>query len=201
MGRKIMKKYFVFMAVIAATVLFSSCAKVPQVEIDAATASLEQAKAAQADVYLEAEFLALQDSLNAANTIIEEQKSKMLGNYKVAKEKLVNVSAQATDLAAKAEVRKEEVKNEVFAAQAEITRLMTENNSWVEIAPKGKEGKEAIEAIKSDLAAISVSAEEINLLLTNDQIMEAQTKANAAKQKATEINTELKTVMEKYASK
>ena len=196
-----MKKYFVFMAVIAATVLFSSCAKVPQAEIDAAKASIEQAKAAQADIYLESEYLALQDSLNAANTVIEEQKSKMFGNYKDAKAKLVYVSAQATELASKAEVRKEEVKNEVFTAQAEISALMEENNKWVEIAPKGKEGKEAIEAIKSDLATINASVEEINTLLANDQIMAAQTKANAAKQKATEINNELKTVMEKYGRK
>ena len=189
------------MAVIAATVLFSSCAKVPQAEIDAAKASIEQAKAAQADIYLESEYLALQDSLNAANTVIEEQKSKMFGNYKEAKAKLVYVSAQATELASKAEVRKEEVKNEVFTAQAEISALMEENNKWVEIAPKGKEGKEAIEAIKSDLATINASVEEINTLLASDQIMAAQTKANAAKQKATEINNELKTVMEKYGRK
>ncbi len=196
-----MKKHFVFMAVISAVVLLSSCAKVPQAEIDAAKASLEQAKAAQADVYLEPEYLALQDSLNAANAVIEEQKSKMFGNYKEAKEKLANVSDQATELASKAEVKKEEVKNEVFTAQAEIAQFMTENNQWVEIAPKGKEGKEAIEAIKSDLSSINTSVEEVNTLMANDQIMAAQTKANAAKLKATEINTELKTVMEKYAKK
>ncbi len=196
-----MKRHFIFMAVIAVTVLFSSCAKVPQAELDAANASLEQAKAAQADIYLESEYLALQDSLNAANTIIQEQKSKMFGNYKVAKQKLVTVSAEATDLASKAEIRKDEIKNEVISAQAEIASLMEENNKLVGIAPKGKEGKEAIEAIKSDLAAINTSIEEINTLLANNEIMAAQTKANAAKQKATDINSELKTVMEKYARK
>ena len=196
-----MKKHFVIMAVIAAVVLLSGCAKVPQAEIDAAKASLEQAKAAQADIYLESEYLALQDSLNVANANIEEQKSKMFGSYKEAKEKLVNVSAQATDLASRAEIKKEEIKNEVFAAQAEIAQLMTENKKWVEIAPTGKEGKEAIEAIKSDIEAINTSVEEVNTLLANDQIMAAQTKASAAKQKATEINNELKTVMEKYARK
>ncbi len=196
-----MKKYFVFMAVIAAAVLFSSCAKVPKAELDAANASLEQAKAAQADIYLESDYQALQDSLSAANTIIQEQKSKMFGNYKAAKQKLANVSAEATDLASKAQVRKDEIKNEVIAAQGEIATLMEENNKLVGMAPKGKEGKEAIEAIKSDLAAINTSSEEINTLLSSDQIMAAQTKANAAKQKATDINNELKTVMEKYARK
>ena len=196
-----MKKYFIFMVVIATIVLFSSCAKVPQAELDAAKASLEQAKAAQADVYLDSEYMALQDSLNAANTIIETQKSKMFGNFKVAKEKLVYVSAQATDLASKAEAKKEEIKNEVSATLTDISTVMEENNKLVGIAPKGKEGKEAIEAIKSDLAAISTSVEEVNTLLAGNEILAAQTKANAAKQKATDINNELKKVMEKYARK
>lgn len=196
-----MKKFFIFLAVIASSLIFSSCAKVPQVEIDAAMAALEQAKAAQADVYLEEEYLALQDSLNAVNTEIEAQKSKMFGSYGAAKEKLAEISAQGTELVTKVAAKKEEVKAEVVQAQAEVATLMEENMKMVAVAPKGKEGKEAIEAIKSDLAAISVSANEITGLLESGELLAAQTKANAVKQKATEINTELKTVLEKYARK
>lgn len=196
-----MKKFFVFMAVIAGSLIFSSCAKVPQVEIDAAVAALEQAKVAQADVYLESEYLALQDSLNAVNTEIEAQKSKMFGSYGAAKEKLAVITTQGTELVTKVATRKEEIKAEVAQAQAEVTTLMEENMNLVSVAPKGKEGKEAIEAIKSDLAAISASAGEIPALVESGDLIAAQTKANAVKQKATEINTELKTVMEKYARK
>ena len=78
---------------------------------------------------------------------------------------------------------------------------MEENNKMVEIAPKGKEGKEALAAIKSDLTSINASASEIQALLESNELIAAQTKANAVKQKATGINTELKTVLEKYMRK
>lgn len=196
-----MKKFFVFFAVIAASVVFSSCAKAPQVEMDAAIAALEQARAAQADVYLEAEYMALQDSLNSVSAEIETQKSKMFGNYGSAKQKLATISSQGAELVAKAETRKEEVKAEVAEAQAVVAAMMEENQKMVEMAPKGKEGKEAIEAIKSDLAAIDAALAEIPALVDNGEFMAAQTKANAVKQKATDINTELKTVLEKYNRK
>lgn len=193
-----MKKYFVFIAVVAASLIITSCAKAPQAEMDAAKAALEQAKAAQADVFLTADYQALQDSINKATTEIETQKSKMFGNYKVAKLTLANTTTEATALVEKTAAKKEEVKKEVMDAQAAIATLMDENSKLVEMAPKGKEGKEAIEAIKSDLASISASTSEIQTLLDSNDLIGAQTKANAVKQKAEGINTELKTVMEKY---
>jgi len=75
--------------------------------------------------------------------------------------------------------------------------LIDENTALLAKAPKGKEGKEAIEAIKLDLAGITASAGEVPALLASGDLLGAQTKINAAQQKATEINTELKTVLEK----
>ena len=196
-----MKKFLVFFAVVAATVVFSSCAKAPQVEMDAAVAALEQARAAQADVYMEAEYMVLQDSLNAVTAEIEAQKSKMFGSFGSAKEKLATISAKGSELVAKADARKEEVKAEVAEAQAVVVAMMDENQKMVEMAPKGKEGKEAIEAIKSDLASINASLAEIPALVDGNNLMAVQTKVNAVKQKATEINTELKTVLAKYNRK
>lgn len=196
-----MKKYLFILSFVAAALVFTSCSKPPQAEMDAANAALEQAKAAQADLYLQADFLAVQDSLNAALVAIEAQKSKMFGSYGELKEKLVTISAQATELVGKTATRKEEIKGEIAAAQAEVTRLTEENTKMVEMAPKGKEGKEAIEAIKIDLAGIGVSAAEVPALVESGDLLGAQTKINAARQKATDINNELKTVLEKYQKK
>ena len=196
-----MKKYFMFFAIFGMAVIFGGCAKVPQVELDAANVALEQAVSAQADVYLEAEYLALQDSMNVINTEIEAQKSKLFGNMNDPKQKLIDVAALATELVTKTETRKEEIKTEVELALSALVTLMDENNNYVEMVPKGKEGKEAIEAIKSELAAIATSATEVQGLLESGELLAAQTKVNAASQKATDINTELKTVMEKYMKK
>jgi hypothetical protein len=196
-----MKKNFVFIPIVAFALIMSSCAKAPQAEMDAAKVAVEQAKMAQADVFLVSEFNALQDSINKATAEIETQKSKIFGNFSSAKQTLANVTAQANALAEATEIRKEEVKNEIAAAQAEIETLMYENNRLVELAPKGKEGKEAIEAIKSDLESINTSSPEIKALLESNDLIAAQTKANAVRQKAAGINVELKTVLEKYMAK
>jgi len=192
-----MKKIFYVMSIVAAAVLFTSCAKAPQAEIDAAKAALEQAKTAQADMYVEADYLAVQDSLNAVLAEIEVQNSKLFKSFGKSKEKLVVIATQATELVAKTEVRKEEVKTEVAAAQTAVAALLEENNTLVAKAPKGKEGKEAIEAIKLDLAGITTSVAEVDGLLAAGDLLGAQTKVNAAQQKATQINTELKSVLEK----
>ena len=192
-----MKKIFYVLSIVAASIIFTSCAKAPQAEIDAAKAALEQAKTAQADLYVEADYLAVQDSLNAVMVEIEEQSSKLFKSYGTAKEKLVVITTQATELVAKTDVRKEEIKTEVATAEAATLALIEENNQLVAKAPKGKEGKEAIEAIKLDLTGISTSVSEVPALIASGDLLGAQTKVNAAQQKATEINTELKSFLDK----
>lgn len=196
-----MKKNVFVLTLVAAALIFTSCGKLPQAEIDSAKNALEQAKTVQADLYLQADFYALQDSLNATVVAIEEQKSKMFGNYKMATEKLNEITVQATDLVAKTESRKEEIKTEVASAQMAISALIEENNQMLELAPKGKEGKEALEAIKADVDGISTSVSEIPVLIENGDLLNAQTKVKAAQEKAVEINTELKTVLEKSMKK
>jgi hypothetical protein len=192
-----MKKIFYVLSIVAATLMFTSCAKAPQAEIDAAKAALEQAKTAQADLYVEADYLAVQDSLNAVLVEVEAQSSKLFKSYGKAKEKLVVITTDATGLVAKTNARKEQIKTEVATAEAATQTLITENNALLAKAPKGKEGKEAIEAIKLDLTGISTSVGEVPGLVASGDLLGAQTKVNAAQQKATQINTELKAVLDK----
>ncbi len=192
-----MKKNVFVLIFVSATILFTSCGKIPQAEIDAAKAAVEQAKTAQADLYLQPEFFALQDSLNALLIALEEGKSKMLGGVGQVKEKLAAFTVQGTELAGKVETRKEEIKTEVASAQTEISTILEENSRFLSLAPTGKEGKEALEAIKADLDGISTSVSEIQGLVEGGDLLNAQTKIQAAKQKAAEINAELKTVLEK----
>lgn len=196
-----MKKYFMLMAIIAVAFLFGACKKVPQAEMDAANLALQQAKTAQADVYLVADYQALQDSINAINVIIESKKGKVFGNFKEPKQKLNDVSTKAAELVTKTEARKSEIKDELAASQNSIAEIMAENNQLINMAPKGKEGKQAIEAIMSDLNMINSSVNEVPAMVQNGELFAAQSKTNAAQQKAKEINTELKTVIEKYAKK
>lgn len=189
------------MTALSMVVLLSSCGKVPQAEIDAANVAIEAAKTAGADVYVAADFAALTDSMRAVNENVEAQNGKLFKNYSKVSEQLVVVNQMAADIKTKAEVRKEEVKQEVAALQTEVTDLVAQNNELVAKAPKGKEGAAALEAIKGDISLIEASMGEVANLVAADQLMPALDKAKAAKEKAVAINTELNDVIAKYKGK
>lgn len=196
-----MKRVLFFVVMVITAAVFTSCGKLPQAEIDAAKASLDSAKIAQADIYLADEFFALQDSLNACVVAAETQQSKMFASYADVKGKLTAITAQGNELINKTSARKEEIKSDLASAQAEISTLLNENNQLLEVAPKGKEGKEALDAIRADIENINTSITDVPVLIENGDLINAQTKVKAAQEKAAAINTELKTVLEKYMKK
>src|SRR5512133_2534909 len=86
--RKMKNKVLMGLAAFMMVAVLASCGKVPQVQVDAAKAAVESAKVAQADIYVPAEYAAVQDSLNAVNASIEAKSSKWFKSYKVEQAKL-----------------------------------------------------------------------------------------------------------------
>jgi len=200
-----MKKSLLYVLVgfAALTMLTTSCAKLPQEELDAATAAVDAAKAVEAQRYLAADFNALQDSMNKATTMIETQKSKfsLFRSYKEAKALLATVTTMAITLKDDAVIRKEEVKNEVQTALTETTTLVEEVKALIAKAPRGKEGKAALEAIQTDLAGVEASLTEVATLVNNGDYLTAQEKVNAAKDKTNALKTELEEAISKTKKK
>lgn len=188
-------------AISFATVLFTSCAKMPQVEIDAAKAAVEEAKVAQAEMYVPEAFVGLQDSMKAAMESIEAQESKWFKNYDDAKAKLAAVITISADVKVKVEARKVELKNEIDANIAAAKEIMIENADLVTKAPKGKEGASALLEIKSEMATIETSIGEAEAMLATGDLINTSNKAKAAKDQATAINEELKAAIEKKGKK
>lgn len=181
--------------------LLTSCGKVPQAEIDAATVAVENAKTAQADLYVQAEFMALQDSLSAVMAAIETEKSKLFKSFKDETEKLTAVVTLAGQVAANAQMRKQEMKAEAETILAALMNVMTENEALLVKAPKGKEGRAALEAIKGDLDVITSGIADAQALLASDDVINALNKVQALKDKADAINVELTGVIEKYSAR
>jgi hypothetical protein len=195
-----MKKIaFQISALVLMVVLASGCAKLPQAELDAANAAVDSAKIVEAHRYLADEFNALSDSLNATNVAIEAQKSKLFisRNYNDITEKLVKITADIKDLKVKAEERKAQVSTEVQDTLALLNALITEDKALLAKAPKGKEGKAALEAIQNDITVLEASVTEINTLITNGDYLTAQDKTNASKAKAEAIKEELNAAISK----
>ncbi len=196
-----MKKSFVAVVVIAMTLILGGCAKVPQVELDATHAAISKAKVAEANVYMEAEYTAIVDSMKSIEAEIELNKGKLFKNFNDAKVKLANLELMSTQLVAATEAKKEAIKADVNQKLADLKTLTDETSALVEEAPKGKEGKAAIEAIKGELAAVGTTAAEIPGMLDQGLLMPATAKAQAAYDKALSLNQELKAVVEKYNKK
>jgi len=188
-------------AIVGLALVFASCQKYPQAEVDAANAAVEAAKAAQANLYVAPEFNALQDSLNTVLASVEKEKSKLFKNYKDEVKKLTATSEMAKNVAANAVAKKEQMKQEVTATLDEIATLMASNKEMLAKAPKGKEGKAAMEAIQADLTSIETQVGEVNNKFASDDIINALNQAKALKDKATNINTELTDVMAKTKKK
>ena len=194
-----MKNKFAFAIVLFSFVLLlSSCSKVPQAELDAAKAAIEDVRASGADLYLPSEFNALQDSLNSVNELIEANKGKLFASFTDVKTKLAQINELSVTLKANTETRKAEVQAEVDALMAEVNSLVVEAKNLVANAPKGKEGKAAVDAISAEITVVESATAEATTLVEQGKWIEALDKLNAAKEKVTAINTELQSVIEKF---
>ena len=179
--------------------VLAGCSKMPKAEMDAAKAAIDQAKAAGADMYLPADFAAVQDSLNMITEKIEKQKSGLFHNFGNAKIQLDSLTVMAKRVQDNTEIRKNQVKQEIQATLADVKLLLEQNKVLLSEAPKGKEGTAALQAIKADISTIESSVTEANAMLAKGDYLTTLDKVKATKEKATSINQELKDAIAKYS--
>ena len=94
------------------------------------------------------------------------------------------------------------MKAEVTASLTEIATIIAANKELLAKAPKGKEGKAAVEAIGQEIAAVETVSTEVTAGVTNNEdILTLSGKIKPAVEKAKAISTELTEVIEKAKSK
>jgi hypothetical protein len=191
-----MKKVsFPIMNLVLLVVLATGCSKLklPQIELDAAKAAVENARLAEAHRYLASDFNTIQSSLDEAIMEIQQEKIKSLvaRDYIPVSGKLLKISEEAGNLKMQTEALKAQIRNEDQQVLAILTLLIKEDKELLAKAPKGKEGAAALEAIQSEIMVIEASVNEINALITNGDYLTAQDKVNASKVRAEAIKSEL----------
>jgi len=195
-------RFFLVVATVAAVALMTSCAKVPQEALDAASAALESAKTVQTDVYFPAEFAALNDSLTVMLQNIETQKSKSAKDFKAIKLNAEAITLKAGELAGTVEAKKAEVKAEAETMMAGAKTLLDEANALILKAPKGKEGKAVVEEIKNELTVIETSLMDAQTLFDGGtNYVQVVDKVKAATEGLNGIIAELKEAMAKAGIK
>jgi len=194
-------KILLGLAAFAMVAFLSSCGKYPQAEVDAVNKSIDSCAKLEAATYLPVEFTAVQDSMAKINTVLEEQKSKLFKKFGPSKIKLEALLGQVNTLAANTVIKKEEVKKEVETTMTDIKVIIEENAKLFKKAPRGKEGRAVLEQIKTEMATIDASVVEAQGMYDTGAYMNALNKIKAAKESATNINTELKEAIAKTKRK
>jgi hypothetical protein len=184
--------------ILSGMLIFTSCNKAPETEVEAAKLAITEVQVSGADVYLADEFNALNDSMNSIMLGIEAKKSKWFANYNDEKGKLNLIVEQAMTVRQNTEIRKGEIKNEIMTSLNEIKTLLDENQKLLSEAPKGKEGTAVLVAIKDELSVLNASVSEIMKMVDSGDYLTAQNKLPAVNDKTLAINNELKEAMAKY---
>jgi methyl-accepting chemotaxis protein len=195
-------RFFLVVATVAVVALATSCAKVPQAALDAATAALDSAKAVQTDVYFPEEYAALDDSLTVMLQNIETQKSKSAADFKTIKTGADEIAAKAAELAGNVETKKAEVKAEAETMLGDAATLLDEAKTLITKAPRGKEGKAVLDEMKDELGVIENSLTEAKTAFDEGtNYMQVVDKVKAASDNLNGIITELKEAMAKAGIK
>jgi DNA-binding beta-propeller fold protein YncE len=176
----------------------TSCADLPQAEMDAAIAAVAITKAAGADIYVTDQFNSLNDSMAVAMADLEAQKSKFFKKYSTTIEKFNGVVAFAGEVEQNTVSTIETINSEIVSSTTEIQTLVAQGRQLMTEAPTGKEGRIALEAIKTELDVVEGSINESATMAQGGNLKPALEKLTAAKSKASTINSELTEVISKY---
>ncbi len=191
-----------FMKLVGAVLVLAfvfGCAEAPKQDIEAAQAALQAAKAAEADRYAADQFKAVQDSLDAAMAEIQQQDSKfaLMRNYDRAKAMLQSALTAANAAAQAAATNKEAARVEADTLKKQLEGSIAAAKELMKKAPKGKEGRAALEMIQNDINTLEASVAEITNAYSSGDFLTAKDKAQAGVTKINSIIEELNNAIAK----
>jgi hypothetical protein len=193
-------KFFRFAICIAALAVISvGCAKAPEELVTMTRSVIDSVQVAEVEKYAPEAYKAAKDSLAAAMAEIETQNAKfaLTRKYNKAEVQLKTAADLARSAAEQAVANKARIKAEAEDMMAQMTAAIAEAKTLIDQAPRGKEGRAALELIKSDVAALEMTATEVSAAMAKEDFIGAREMARAALEKIQAINTELKTAIEK----
>jgi hypothetical protein len=190
--KKMFKNVLGISLLIIMSVVFIGCGKYPESELSKSQTLIQEITTIDGDCYLPDEYAILNDSLNIALNMIEEQKSKVsiFRNYKSATEVLNSIILSSEKL-------KIHTIEKAKSMLSEIQTIQIENNTLVEKLPIGKGEGEAIKLIKEELGLIDGILIEISTMFENNQFDGSFDKLTAVREQILAKNMEIKSVLDK----
>lgn len=184
-------------------ILVSGCSKSPEQEMQAATAAIEAAKTAEAELYAQDAYAIAQDTLNAAIAAKGEQDGKfgLFRSYGKSKNLFLRAQALAEEATVAANTEKENYRAEVATLMDKAQRHLASADSALAKAPVGKGSKADIELIKGDLAAAKTAFEDARRENEAGRFVTAKAKLEMVIQRSQAISTEIAAASRKKSSK
>ncbi|RJP77056.1 MAG: hypothetical protein C4524_08890 [Candidatus Zixiibacteriota bacterium] len=180
---------------VAALVMLTvvGCGKPPEAEMQAANASFDAARAAEAEQYVQGTFNAAQDTLNAAMAMKQEQDAKfaLFRSYGKAKEMFVKAEQMANQAATEAAAEKERVKAMVTEQMTVAQAALDSASTAMDKAPKGKGNKAEIELMKADLDAAKAAFEQAKTSFDAGKYLQAQNEVKTVIDRAHKLSDEI----------
>lgn len=176
-------RLFIVPVLIGMVSLVAACASVPQADIDAAKAAVEQATTAGAADYAEESYRAVQEAQTALDAELAAQADKfsLTRSYGKATELATALKAAAEKAAADAATGRETAKNEAMTLIADAKTALTQAQEMLAKAPRGKGTEQDLAALKADLDGAATAITEAETAFATDNYKDALAKADAAK--------------------
>jgi len=187
---------YLALALILLTFLVA-CGKKPTTEIENTQNAVNAVISEGLGKYAPEDEKKLKDALSAAMDEIKIQDSKTFKNYDKAKQLLAEVKKSAEEMRASLPAKKEQAKQNALSALESAKSAVNEAKSLLAKAPKGKGTAADIEALKADVKGLEESLAEVQGLIEKEEFGEAVTKANALKDKASGVTTQITQAIEK----
>lgn len=190
-------------AILATAIFVTACAKPPTEEITAAQAAIDQAKAAQAEIYASNTFRAAADSLAAANAEIQAQASKFALFRKYDHTKALVAAAQTTAARAQAEAvtEKEHARGAADEALTMAVAAVDSAKTVLAKAPVGKDNRADVERMKADLAGAETALEGVRTAIASEDFYGAKQKADDIRNQSMTIVNDVQAAMDKMRGK
>jgi len=175
--------------------IMSGCAKPPETDIAAARAAIETARAAKAEMYAQREFRAAQDSLAAldAELKVQEDKFALFRKFGVATRMAQGAKSAAEKAAEAGRANEQKAKEESEQLIASMRTLLTEVETLLASAPRGKGSQADLDMMKADLGKAGEQLTAAQAAWDGGKYLDAKRNAETAQSMITRVKTDIET--------
>jgi hypothetical protein len=170
---------------LALVAIIAGCDKSPVSQTQEAKSTLQDAEAAEVNVYAPNLYKQAMDSLNAAEVEIQKQDGKFstFRDYDRARELLAASTRLTNDATNKAEAEKDRIRVDDSTAIAEIESLIGEASDAIAKAPKVKGSRVDLKVLQADIDAVKGGMTEATGAYQQGDYMAAKSQLDALRTK------------------